>query len=334
VVDDRPGLGSDRLRHPFDYPSAMETACTRSVFALVPVLLLQGCASGPAVEARVETARRELPETARSLPIHDGHDGLAMTWEDAVARMTAADVVLIGERHNDGLAHAIQLAVLEAMIADEPATAISLEMLERDEQWIADDYLDDIIDADKLATLTHSTSWSGAGSWVAWYQPLIDAVKEADGVVVAANAPRRYVRLARTDGYERLAEIPAPRAMLFEQPIDLDTGTYRERFDEVMTPPGKEVETETLDATFRAQMLWDATMADSIAKALQAGSPRVVHVVGQFHVEFDGGTVIELRRRQPDARIVTVTVESESNTMRDEDIGRADILVFSGAASE
>jgi len=305
----------------------MQTAPTASYLLVLACLLLQACAATPVTNM----AQRELPETARSLPIFDGHSGAAMTWDEAVERMSAADVILIGERHDDGLAHALQLAVLQAMIEVEPATALSMEMLERDEQLIVDDYFDGIIDAEKFATLTHSTTWSGEGSWVSWYQPLIDAVKGADGTVVAANAPRRYVRLARTDGYERLAEIPAPRSGMFVEPIELDDGAYRERFDEVMNSMGNEVETASLDATFRSQMMWDATMAASIVDALEAGSPRVVHVVGQFHIEFEGGTVLELKRRRPNARIVTVTVESESTAMRDEDVGRADIVVFSGS---
>ena len=293
-------------------------------------LALQACASAPVVE----TVPRIPAATARTLPIHDGHTGEAMTWDEAIVRMSAADVVLIGERHDDALAHALQLAVLEAMIADEPATALSMEMLERDEQSIVDDHLDGIIDADQLADLTHSTTWAGAGSWEAWYQPMIDAVSAADGEVVAANAPRRYVRLARTDGYERLEGIPAPRVDLYELPTSLEAGSYRERFDGVMSGHGGEVEQERLDAMFRAQMVWDATMAGSIVDALEAGAPRVVHVIGQFHVEFDGGTVQELKARRPGVDVVTVTVESESSSMRESDMGRADIVVFSGVVPE
>ena len=76
-------------------------------------------------------------------------------------------------------------------------------MLERDEQMLVTDYVEDVIDLRTFMDLTHSASWSGAGSWRGWYHPMIDRAKDdrdAGARVVAANAPRRYVRLARTDG--------------------------------------------------------------------------------------------------------------------------------------
>ena len=56
-----------------------------------------------------------------------------------------------------------------------------------------------------------------------------------------------------------------------------------------------------------------------------------MHLVGHFHCDFEGGLVQELRRRDPDARILVITALAEAETeLRDEDSGRADFVVYTG----
>ena len=80
---------------------------------------------------------------------------------------------------------------------------------------------------------------------------------------------------------------------------------------------------------FRGQLVMDATMAQSIANASHAGAVKVVHLVGQFHCDFGGGLVQQLRQRLPDARILVASMQSsEADTLREEDIDRADFVVY------
>lgn len=85
-------------------------------------------------------------------------------------------------------------------------------------------------------------------------------------------------------------------------------------------------------ALFRSQRVWDATMAGSIAAARRAGARPVVHLVGGFHCEFDGGLVQELRRRRPSDNVLVIALErSDALRLRDDDRGRADIVIHTGA---
>jgi uncharacterized iron-regulated protein len=54
---------------------------------------------------------------------------------------------------------------------------------------------------------------------------------------------------------------------------------------------------------------WDATMAQSIVNAKPSKERKVVLLVGQFHVEYDGGIVQELRRRMPGAKVLVVSIQ-------------------------
>ena len=241
-------------------------------------------------------------------------------WSEVLFQIDKSDVVLLGELHDHAIGHAIQLAVVEDVMNKYPESLLALEMLERDEQGIVDDYMDGIIDAKSFATLTHSSNWGAQDGWMAWYQPIIDAVKQRGGSVVAANAPRRYVRLARTDGYDRIDALPASRRAFIDYPEELSGGRYRERFWEFANHGDEEemeISVESIDPddpmlpVFRSQQAWDATMAQSIANAQPTKERKVLLLVGQFHVEYDGGIVQELRRRLPRAKVLVISIQRE-----------------------
>ena len=322
-------------------------------FACAIIVSLGGCARRNYFAAHPPIARTALnvqsptAENARSLTMFTG-EGQPIVWNDVLDAAAWADVIILGEQHDDAVGHAVQLAVVQDVMARWPRSAVSMEMLERDEQPLVDDYMEGIIDAATLAKLTFSESWAGEDSWNNWYQPMIDAAKDAGGHVVAANAPRRYVRLARTAGYQHLRDLPAQRRSLFDLPKRLSDDGYRQRFFDLMddadhtttasaaTAPEQssepdEAKANRLQSGFRSQLLWDATMGASIAEAKRAGAVKVVHAIGQFHSDFNGGTVQQVRPRLPGVKILVVSMQrDEVNELRDEDRGRADIVIYTG----
>ncbi len=310
------------------------------------------------MDQRPEAVAPPEPATLKALPMFRGSDGGGLSWDDLAAMIDQADVIILGELHDDAAAHGIQQLVVAETTLRYPGSGLSMEMLERDEQPLVDDYFDGIIDAEGFAKLTESTAWAGPGSWERWYQPSIDAARDNGARVIAANAPRRYVRIARTDGWERLETLPAERRGLFAIPPSMEMGEYRRRFDDVMSQGHGEAEEESgsaepqaaeeeardepyvpdpeLDAGFRSQLTWDATMAESIALAREAGMTKVIHLVGQFHSDFDGGTVRELRRLRPGDRVLTISMQRETAAfgLREEDRGRADVVIYTAVQSE
>jgi uncharacterized iron-regulated protein len=265
-----------------------------------------------------------------------------LEWDAFLSRLHGADVVVLGEQHDDATGHAVQLAVVEDMLDGSPGSGgVALEMLERDEQVLLEDYRDEIIDAETFARLSGSTSWSGKGSWEAWYQPVIDAAIDRDAAVIAANAPRRYVRLARTDGWERFDDLDADRRALVDRPDSPIVGPYRDRFIELMSghddPDGEMDEAaeaeaiELAESFFLSQQVWDATMAASVSMALRQSGPPVMLLIGRFHSDADGGTPQQIRRLHPAARVVTISLEPEcGNVEFDEANPQADFIVCTG----
>jgi uncharacterized iron-regulated protein len=303
-------------------------------------------ATAPANFAPEDAELSATPPDPRQLPMFLGATGRVVAWRDVVRAADWADVIMMGEEHDDAVGHAVQLAMMEDVASRLPGAALSMEMLERDEQRLVDDYLEGIIDAGDLAKLTHSEKWAGEDSWKNWYQPVIDAAKAGGGRVIAANAPRRYVQLARRAGFDRVRALPRDRRQFVELPRgSLDT-PYRRRFvnlmremsaddDDEEAASAHQVDAAMAESLFRSQITWDATMADSIHEALKDGATKVVHLVGRFHIEREGGTVEQLRRRRPGARILTIVMsKDDALALREEDRGLADIVIYTGKRVE
>lgn len=283
------------------------------------------------------------PFAPHGLPMFDGKRGTVLTWFDVSQAIDWADVIIIGESHDDATAHRVQLAIVEETLARFPRTAVSLEMLERDEQPALDEFLRGEIDADAFIDRTGSRHWAGKDSWVDFYQPIIDAAKLRGAPVVAANAPRRHVRQARLEGYPALTALPANERATFDLPRRPRKPGYRARFDSVMGAGHDDDATEVaaIDATFRSQLVWDATMAESILRARKLAAkrkgelfarPRVVHLVGQFHSDYEGGLVSEISARNPFLRICVISIQRrDGETLDSDDYGRAAIVMYSGA---
>jgi uncharacterized iron-regulated protein len=144
--------------------------------------------------------------------------------------------------------------------------------------------------------------------------------------VIAANAPRRYVNMVARDGRESLNQL-SPQALEYLPPLPYGEASkaYRDQWiatiAEVMkqegmkcgvpvahaaAPPGSHAQ---MGNQLDSQVLWDATMANSIFRYLSAHpAALVLHMVGGFHVERDTGIPEQLRAYMPDVRSMIVSL--------------------------
>ena len=303
---------------------------------LIACLMLLATTLAPGCQASKQAVTASDVDVRSELTITRGDPGVPVSWDDFIQHASSMDIIILGEEHDDAVGHAVQLAVVEDVMGRRNGGTLALEMLERDEQILIDDHVDGIIDTETFAKATSSTAWAGEGSWVAWYQPVIDAALENDGQIIAANAPRRYVRLARRENWEALESLPPDRSGLVAVPPGTIDGVYKERFFEIMQPSDDdqsedvEVDLSYIEPFYRAQQIWDATMADSVANAAQTDAVPVILLVGRFHSDYNGGTVQEIRRLVPDKSILVVSLETERDEKLEagKDIQQADIIVF------
>ena len=301
---------------------------TRTLQSVCVASLIAACAT-----TAPPTRLHDTP-APREVAVFRGSDGTRARWNELVEAAARADAVLIGENHGHPLGLASAAALFEDVLARAPRASLSLEFFERDEQAPLDDYIAGTTSLAQFEQQAHRN----AGNFPPGHRAMVEAAKRAGRPVHAANAPRAYVRRARIEGYGPLAALPPEETRLFEVPPWLAAGDYRERFDSVMSPSDAPRSTEMqqrLDDAFRSQQLWDWTMADSIARGVANFEQPVVQVIGRFHVDFHGGTVQALERRCVGVRVVTISFAPDASPLlRDEDLGRADFVIYVGAFVE
>ena len=272
----------------------------------------------------------------RGVPVFDGYSGSAISWEEMVDAAASADVVVIGEMHGHEQGLATAAALWEDILArDALQPALSLEFFGRDKQALLDDYLLDVLDEEAFKKAASRV----AGNYPPGHRAMVEAAKKAGVRVYGANSPRRYSTKARKDGFESLDGLRGSQKALFEKPGGLPEGAYRDRFFEqfrgMLASHGGEDLTEEemedrIEGYFRAQSVWDATMAGTISRAMLEGNRPVVQVVGQFHSDHHGGLIDQIWKHRPGARVVTLSMVNETD-FAGEDTGRADFVVVVGS---
>lgn len=308
----------------------------RAIFLIGAVLLASGCSTNrPAL----------TPVDGRSVVMLAGDGSGPVEW-DAVVKLAAdAEVVLIGEVHGHRLGLAAAADLFDDILEASPDAVLSLEFFERDHQVAVDDYLAGITDEAGFASAAGRTK----GNYPPGHARMLEAAKEAGRPVIASNAPRRYARLVRTDGFAKLDELTPEQQRLAAAPSSVPDTAYSDRFREVMSEmvgshggdddePDPEADAEMIEGFLRAQTMWDETMADSINAGMRAGTP-VVHVVGRFHAEDalePGGSGLADalgRRARRQVRVVTIMfMNVDAAEVREEDLGLGNFVVYVGAS--
>jgi len=253
---------------------------------------------------------------------------------DAIVTATGkVQVIFLGEMHDDAVGHAVQLDVFRRAVESSKngrKVALSLEMFERDVQIVLDEYLTGLISESHL--ISGGRAW---GNYKTDYKPLVELAKQRKLDVIAANAPRRYVNMVSRNGRAALAGLsPEAKRWLAPLPFGDPSDAYSKKFKGLMGPSAEAQ--MGIDNILASQSLWDATMADSIARYLKGhDGALVVHLNGGFHTESRLGTVEHFAKYRPQAKALVVTIRYETdftNFDRSKHGGLGDFVILTDAA--
>lgn len=249
--------------------------------------------------------------------------GKQVTLSDIISAFSGADVALIGETHNDAIAHLLEADLLRGAHESHGLNAkgqarpvaLSLEMFERDTQLVLDEYLAGQISEKHF--LLSSRPWN---NYATDYRPLVEYARERKLPVIAANAPARYVSRVSSLGPASLKELSKEaKAWLPPLPFHPASQAYAAKFNQLMglaassTPPpaqmpgagGPHGALHLLDA----QTLRDATMASAITEHLKhQPQALIVHVNGKFHSEERLGVPEQIKLDRPKTRLLVITI--------------------------
>ena len=270
--------------------------------------------------------------------VYDTRRGAFSDFEVMLADIAAADVVFVGEQHDDPNTHRLETAILQGLLRRGRATTVSLEMFERDVQGTLDAFLAGRID--EAAFLAAARPWP---RYATDYKPLVEVATANRWPVIGANVPRKYASMVAKAGLAALESLPPAERAHVAKDIQCPFDAYFDRFVETMNShpmPGSEKLPEaerraTSERYYFAQCIKDETMAESIASAIDGNSSRqgpVVHFTGAFHRDFGAGAAERVRRRLPSKRVVVISILPVENldtlAPQGDDLKRADFLIF------
>ena len=273
---------------------------------------------GSSVASAGAQVESEEPEPAQP-EIVDGEDyrvfdrnGNPSSLQAIVHASLSDDVLLVGEEHDDMVGHAFQTELVDLALKEigSPEGAarpvlLSLEMFERDVQYVVDEYLQGLISESHF--LRSSRPWD---DYETRYRPAVEAAREHDVPVIASNAPRRYVNRVSGSGPESLLDLPeTSRSFLPPLPYPGPSDEYRAQWDALMAEAMAGSDESMSSNIIYSQALWDAAMGHAITEALVRHiGGFVVHFAGSFHVERGTGIMERIADYRPGTRVTSVVM--------------------------
>jgi|GEM_PF-2443112 len=266
--------------------------------ALLTASVTSGCPS--------RTARPSVlmaPGTA----FYDGASGAQLSPEAALERLSTRHVY-VGERHGDAAFHRVQLSVIQALAAKGPV-AVGVEWLNRDMQATVDRFSAGEIAWEAFdAAVGLTKRWRDKAS--AQHRRILEWCRDNKVPILGLNAPTGLSRTVARSGPEAVSEdlrrwLPA-----------LDTGNdaHKAYFAALMkaaarhhAPSSKTkgggahgghhaMSASMLDRYYRAQLVWDESMATAASEYMRsAPKRRLIVLAGLGHVDHGHGIPLRVK---------------------------------------
>ncbi|MBW4668599.1 MAG: ChaN family lipoprotein [Cyanomargarita calcarea GSE-NOS-MK-12-04C] len=219
------------------------------------------------------------------------------SWTDIVPELASSNVIYLGETHDSELDHQNQLKIIQELYKRNPKIAIALEMFQRPYQGVVDEYLAGKITEEELVKKSEYQKRWGF-SWKL-YAPILRFAKKNKLPVLATNTPAEVSRKVARQGLESLTADERQWIPPFSE-IRTDNEDYRKMVLAAFAEHQAAGHSKSADAErfFLVQVLWDETMAETIANFVQANpSHQVVVLAGQGHIIYGFGIPSRVERR-------------------------------------
>jgi uncharacterized iron-regulated protein len=214
--------------------------------------------------------------------------------EDVPEAARAADVVFLGELHDNPAHHARQAAWVAAL---DPGALVFAMITPEAARGLSQEQLDD------AATLESALSWEASG-WPDFdmYFPIFEAAPEAR--IFGAALPRTALNGLIEGTFEGAFTTSDVARFALDQPLPADEQRRREALQ--AEAHCNALPEELLPGMVLVQRARDARLAAAAAEALSQGFAPVVVITGNGHARRDWGAPAALALAQPDVAIFSL----------------------------
>ena len=293
----------------FSSPRVFELFRHSSVLPLCALLLaVSGCAEQKKPETPIgQSAQYELDaieeksdsspplapqvveQAAREFTGYRLNDERSFDEETFMSLLASADLICIGERHDQPLDHYAQLAVLRGILKRAPMRGVEIgvafEMVRHDYTKALTSFLEG--DA-TMSEFVDRSAWEKEwGFPIELYAPIFEEAKKHHLAGVALGVRRSTTRAVARSGLDELK--PEIKSALPE--LDLTQDRHRRNFYAMMGghpgEPGGD-QAQMMANYYAAQVVWDEAMAEYSAKWLTERSPvrKLVVFAGTAHCAY------------------------------------------------
>ena len=227
--------------------------------------------------------------------IFDGKTQNQTSLAHLVSEVKPGTILLLGENHGLASHRDQHLEILNALRANGLKVSVGLEFLNYTDQALISSYRQGSLNETDFLT---AIKWGGIG--FEFYRPQLNFPLLNEGASIGLNLPRAITSKISKLGLSGLSEADLS---LMPPQFTLGRDSYKQRF---LAAAGAHCKVP--DNCFAAQSAWDDTMAWQATQFIKANPDQVlVLVLGEFHVQFGGGTPYRISARLPDAVIVTLS---------------------------
>jgi len=204
--------------------------------------------------------------------------------KDIMELIADTPVIYVGERHMSYEDHKIQLEVIMNLHRQGKTFAIGMEMFQKPFQNVLDGYISGTIDE---RTFLRDTEYFKRWKYdYNLYREIIEFAKAKKIPVIGLNLRSEIIDTVSKGGIDALTdeekkEIP--------ETMDMTDKDYRERLKEIFVQH-EQSESRRFENFVQSQILWDETMAHTVARYLnEHPSSQIVVLAGVGHIIYDSG---------------------------------------------
>ncbi|MDA8307921.1 MAG: ChaN family lipoprotein [Deltaproteobacteria bacterium] len=237
--------------------------------------VLAGC---PAAGVSPSSQRPDTPSALHTGEVIETATGRVIGMDQLAAKLSEVSVVYVGETHTRGEDHKVQLEILRKLSHGGRCVQLAMEMFPANAQRVLDRYIEGgISERDFLREVKWNEVW---GFPYSLYKDLIDWQKQRRMPVIGLNAPHPLVRKIARHGLGSLT--PDERSQV-ARVFHLDDVANRQRIEKAFMAHGR-YQIKDFESFFEAQLAWEETMAQTLARRLGQKESIILVVLGKGHI--------------------------------------------------
>lgn len=284
--------------------SGFSMVSMRSLIAgVVLMMALLGCATVPRFP--IENPYGTLEGATVGQIVHVS-TGIKLSKDQLLDVIGGSRVIYVGETHDNVCAHQVQLEVIKGLAERFPGkVAVGMEVFQRPYQEAMDQWSRGELSEREF--LKRSGWYSNWGMDYGYYRAILEYIREGHIPLLALNAPAELVKEVRRRGLDGLSKDWQDKL-----PTMNLSDPHHRKLVEAFYQAHPRRSAKSFDAFYQVYVLWDETMAETVANYMATDEGRhkkVVVLAGGNHVRYGFGIPRRTFRRFPAPYTIVLPME-------------------------